>query len=210
MTQFRDIKAVITSMKDEFTASLRKLKEDFENQLSTLKSSLTQQTVSNSDQFEEIVQEVIERQKRKPNLIVFGVPEQSSAINGSERSELDKAAVNDILTTVRPEFSISSNMKIQRLGRFQTNSRHRPIKIVLDDESEVHKFIKNAKVLKANTAFSNISLSFDKTAKQIQLYNEVKTQLNARINSGEVNLRIRYLHGVPKIVKSESFSPSLN
>ena len=43
-------------------------------------------------------------------------------------------------------------------------------------------------------------MAFDGTPRQISYYTELKEQLNARIDKGEQNLKIKYVQGVPKIV----------
>ena len=45
----------------------------------------------------------MEREKRKNNLIVFGVPEQSSSLNNSQRADLDRSAANSVLDLIKPD-----------------------------------------------------------------------------------------------------------
>ena len=157
MQQFNDIKAMIATLQSEFTASV-KLKQDFETQLSILKSSSDNQQQS-TNQFDEIVHEVMERQKRKKNLIIFGIPEQQDTQNTTQKSEHDKLAVDGILKTIRPDFSLA-DIKIYRLGRLvPTNSKSRPIKVDLKDETDVSKFIHNAKALRRSQDYKNISIA---------------------------------------------------
>ncbi|KAJ3665945.1 hypothetical protein Zmor_001408 [Zophobas morio] len=85
---------MLTSTQTDFLASLNQLRTDLENQVATLKESLINQP---NNQFEEIVAEVVEREKRKNNLIIFGVPEQSSFLNNSQPADLDQSAVNSVL-----------------------------------------------------------------------------------------------------------------
>ena len=204
MAQYKDFKTLISSLQTEFTTAIEKLKEDFDTQLATLRSALHEDQRSPSNQFEEIVNEVMERQNRKQNLIVFGVEEQPqiSTNNNNQRSAIDKSAVENILQLVRPDADVSG-IKIQRLGRFSQQNpgnKPRPIRVILNDEFEVQKFIRNAKVLKSNVNYNNITLSFDRTPKQNASYRQVKEQLGIRISNGETNLRIKYINGSPKIV----------
>ncbi|KAJ3657714.1 hypothetical protein Zmor_009499 [Zophobas morio] len=197
MAQFKDFKALINSIQTDFLASLNQLRADLENQVATLKESLINKP---NNQFEEIVAEVMEREKRKNNLIIFGVPEQSSSLNNSQRADLDLSAVNSVLESIKPDPAVPE-FKLQRLGRFLPhNSKTRPIKVTFGDESDVHKFIREAKKLKGNPSFGAISLSFDRTTKQIEAYKQLKQQLDARIATGEKDLKIRYVKGLPKIV----------
>ena len=175
MQQFNDIKAMIATLQSEFTASV-KLKQDFETQLSILKSSSDNQQQS-TNQFDEIVHEVMERQKRKKNLIIFGIPEQQDTQNTTQKSEHDKLAVDGILKTIRPDFSLA-DIKIYRLSRLvPTNSKSRPIRIDLNDEADVSKFIHNAKALRRSQDYKKISIAYDRTLKQVESYKLVKQQL---------------------------------
>ncbi|XP_063909845.1 uncharacterized protein LOC135127332 [Zophobas morio] len=206
MAQYKDFKTLISSLQTEFTTAIEKLKEDFDTQLATLRSALHEDQRSPSNQFEEIVNEVMERQNRKQNLIIFGVEEQPqiSTNNNNQRSAIDKSAVENILQLVRPDADVSG-IKIQRLGRFSQQNpgnKPRPIRVILNDEFEVQKFIRNAKVLKSNVNYNNITLSFDRTPKQNASYRQVKEQLGIRISNGETNLRIKYINGSPKIVSN--------
>ena len=74
----------------------------------------------------------------------------------------------------------TNNLKIQRLGR-RTEAKHRPIKIILRDE--------------------NISISYDKTPREMDFYRQLKEAMNNRIMNGKRNLKIRHVHETPKIVK---------
>lgn len=72
----------ITEFKDEFSASMNKLKDDPQAQLDAVKQSVQQDYT-----FEDIVNEIHERQKRVSNLVIFGLTEQLSTI--SAKSELN-------------------------------------------------------------------------------------------------------------------------
>ena len=160
-------------------------------------------------QFEEVIQEFTERQKRKVNLIIFGVDEErQDSITDSgpkehlivRQSEKDKSSVNKILSTIDPNYN-NVNLKIQRLGRFVEGSlRPRPLRVTLNSELDVLNLLRTAKVLKNNDCYKNLSLSSDRTPRQISHYKQLKEELAVRTKNGEGNLRIRYFNGSPKIV----------
>lgn len=139
-----------------------------------------------------------ERSKRKRHLLIFGVNEQDQAAPANDRFDSDKQAAEEIVRMVRPSMDLSS-VKHVRIGR-HSNDRNRPIKLVFKDEREVIDVIKNAKALQGTPYHKKISLSFDRTPRQIDCYKKIKEQLTERINSGETNLKIRYINGIPKIV----------
>lgn len=60
--------------------------------------------------------------------------------------------------------------------------------------------VKNAKNLKNTETFKNITLSFDKTPKQMEHYKQIRNELQNRLKDGE-HVIIKYIHGVATIVK---------
>ena len=199
MAMFKNLQTMISSLQAEFAASLNQLKTDCETQINALRESINnQQLQQSSQQFEDVVQEVYERQKRGKNLIIYGVPEQEE---GVQRMESDCEVVSNVLKAVRPDFIVPQDLKVYRLGQHTREAAHsRPIKITLADESEVVKFIRNNRIQKNNANFNNISLAPDRTIRQREHYKQLKRELDNRTNNGEANLRIRYINGTPKIV----------
>ncbi|CAH0547303.1 unnamed protein product [Brassicogethes aeneus] len=85
----------------------------------------------NNDQFEEIVQEINERNIRKKNIILFGFKEQASDLDKEARIAADVTCVTDVFNYLLPNNDIA-NIKPIRLGKFDKDSnRPRPIKISL-------------------------------------------------------------------------------
>lgn len=170
-------------------------------ELRQIKESACSVSISD-DAFEEIISELDDRQSRKQNIIIFGVPEQRSDLGKEERQLAEEAAVDDILKVVSPDVNYRQLQRF-RLGRFNLNAtRPRPLKIKLECEKFVHDVIRRAKTLKNSPNHNNISLAFDKTFRQIAYYNKVKTQYNERVNKGENNISIKFVRGIPKIVNN--------
>ena len=122
------------------------------------------------------------------------------SVEESNRWTKDFHKVKDILKCINPSFD-DDNIKIQRLGR-RSDTKARPIKIILRNDLEVLSFIKNAKTLRNSPEHKKVSISFDKPPRQIDYYKQVKNDMIIRLNNGETNLRIRHVNGIPKIVKS--------
>lgn len=201
MNQFKNFKELTDSLRHEFTNSLNLIRADFEAQINNLKMSMTSVIPpSPVVQTEEIIQEVIERQKRQNNIIIFGIPEQDNSLDNTQRTEQDNLVTNNVLHLVKP--SLQTNViKIQRLGRYNLdNTRARPIKVTFDNCTEISDILRNGKNLKSKAEFNMVSLSLDRTPKQLEYYKLLKQQLTERIAKGENNLRIRHFNGVPKIV----------
>ena len=200
---FKDLKTLITSLEEQFSKSIAQLKDDFQTQLNDLKNTITNGTPRlEKFDFEDVIQEITERQKRKYNIIVFGAAEHAANLTKEQRQEEDKAIICDILNETIPSVQ-TTDLVPKRLGRFSDlNPRPRPIKVTLSNESDVQRIIRNAKKLKGNDKFKDMSVSLDRTPRQLAYYKKVKQELTERTNRGETNLRIRYINDVPKIISS--------
>lgn len=126
--------------------------------------------------------------------------EQPSNITSAQRNQNERIDVDAILNAAIST-SQPSNYKLHRLGRFNpSNTRPRPIKLVLGNESEVHEIIRHAKNLKNHGTYNTIRLSYDRTPRELQRFKDLKRELNERVSKGENNLKIKYVNGAPKIV----------
>ena len=127
--------------------------------------------------------------------MIFGLPEAEHV-----SVEQNTKTVIDILHELKFNFE-THDIKIHRLGRFVlSNSRPRPIKIILQTEDDAVNLIRSSKTLKNSVRFKHCFISSDKTSRQINLYKELKLQLTQRMNNGETDLKIRYINDIPKIV----------
>lgn len=182
----------------ELKAIILKLKEE----VSTLSQRLdaNPKPISEVSNFEEIIQEVTERENRKCNIIFFGVDE-IIASNKDERISQEKDIINNVFSYL----SVDIDMEITpvRLGKYdRSRSNPRPIKIKLEDTQSVYNVMRLAKNLRDSESYKNIHISQDRTPRQITYYKSVKSQMEERIRHGESNLRIKYVSGIPKIVSS--------
>nr|CAI5826116.1 unnamed protein product [Callosobruchus analis] len=140
---------------------------------------------SESFAFEQIAQEVSDRNVRKRNLIVYGVTEHAKPHSRQARVTDTEQYFNGIdIDSIKP----------QRLGKLYDGGRPRANKITLKDEADVISLIRGAAKLKNYTAYSRICISFDRTSRQIQCYKKVKQELDERIASGEADLKIKYVN----------------
>lgn len=205
MSQFSDFKALVVSIKSDFLTALDSLKDEFNSKLIAIKEDLDAQlraAQKPGPNFEELVAEVGERELRKRNLIVFGVPEPSSDLDRVCRVAKDVTEVSLLLKSVDPGTDVSG-VKPRRLGRYDSSNatKPRPILVTLDSESAVHAVIRNSKILKNIADYSRVSISFDKTPRQLQVYRDLRVELQTRTAAGETDLRIKYIRGVPKIIR---------
>lgn len=144
---------------------------------------------------EELIAEMTERSKRSKNIIIYG----SSETGDSRKNQLELDVA--LTTSLLDKLNISeNNIQPQRLGKFDASKENsRPIKLSLQSPDTVHQIIKNFKKLKTSNVFSSITISFDRTPKQIEYYKLIKNNLNERLKNGENNLVIKYKHGIPVI-----------
>nr|CAI5851494.1 unnamed protein product [Callosobruchus analis] len=181
---------------------LKLLIMSLQSELKELRSVIDKQKVTSETlNFEEVVQEVFDREQRKNNLIIYGIKENNSIQIPTERQNFDKNQVRRVLE-VLSYGGDTALIKPIRLGRYDpTKSAPRPIKIRIEDERAVHGLIKNAKGLKNYADLAAVSISPDRTPRQVDYYRQLKTELNRRVADGETGLRIKYFKGIPKIVQ---------
>lgn len=187
-------RAVGKDLKD-LKALIVKLQKDIQE----LKADRPLATNEFKYEFEDIVSEIAEREKRKTNLMLFNLPEPDRHISLAEQTESDNTAISNVLNILSPDLSSDATVKSTRLGTF-SESKIRPIKIIFQDERVVKKLLINSKKLRAHNHYRNVYVSSDRTKKQLEHYKAVKQELLARTNSGETNCRIKYINGVPKVI----------
>uniref|UniRef100_A0A6P7GMJ3 Uncharacterized protein LOC114344492 n=1 Tax=Diabrotica virgifera virgifera TaxID=50390 RepID=A0A6P7GMJ3_DIAVI len=177
-------------------SDLKKLIISLQNDIQELKAENVKiQPSTQQVDLEEVIEELNDRNRRKKNLVIFGVPDHS------QQGEVDddKLEVNKIINLLYPQFDIS-NLRLFRVGRF-SDGRTRPIKVVLRDENQVLKLIRNSKVLR-NGNYKNVSVASDRTPRQITHYKKLKEELIVKNSDGQQNFRIKYINGVPRIVQN--------
>nr|CAI5819889.1 unnamed protein product [Callosobruchus analis] len=137
--------------------------------------------------------------KRKSNVILFNVNEPDQSKTATERMDNDKTIVADILQKIDPERPVT-NFEHARLGVF-SNSKVRPIKLILENEETARKVWMKSNNLKSHNTYKNVKLFPDKTKKQMEYYKMVRQELENRHAAGDRNCRIKYVNDVPKIVQ---------
>lgn len=203
MSQFKDIKLLIGSLKTEFTNIMSDLKTELNEKLTTFRREINEEMRAlerGTFGVEEVLQELNDRQARKQNIIMFNVPEQSGQTDADSRAAAENVEVSLMLRSLIPSLDMSG-VKLHRLGRFNPSAPSpRPVKVALGSEDDVHAVIRSCNRLRNNPEYSRIAVSYDRTPRQLADYRNLKVQLNERIGNGESNLKIKYIRGAPKIV----------
>lgn len=130
--------------------------------------------------------------------MVFGVPDPQAA-DGVRRKQLDKEHVGQLFGYLGVNAEVVT--QIIRVGRKPTaGGVKRPIRVTLSSDNHVHALIKHARNLGGSNDYKDISLSFDRTPRQLAAYRAAREQLRVRQGNGEANLRVKYVSGTPRIV----------
>lgn len=188
--EIKDLKAIIL-----------KLQEDI--QILKVEKSESSAKIT-SENFEEIIEEVTERNKRKCNLVVFGITEPNSTLTNESRETSEKTNVTEVLREIAPNINIDQ-IKPVRIGR-PAAGKVRPIRVTLNNEEEVITIVRKAINLK-NTRFDKkVFVSADLTPRQQQYLRNVRRQLKERRDAGENNLKLKYINGIPKIISVNSLN----
>lgn len=202
--QISEINKALTNQ-NENVKSLEKKLISLENENMSLNSKMvameekigTISTNCTDDMCEEIISEINSRNSRKCNLVFFGVDEPNQNLSPQAREEADKTKIVNLLNVVLPEENFLQ-VKPIRIGQYNQNKK-RIIKITLANEDMVISVLRNSFQLKNNQSFKSISISQDRTPRQIEYFKKIKAQMMERINNGE-NCRLKYINGVPKII----------
>ena len=169
--------SVITSLKESHSKflleyeNLRKNLTDLSGKLDTLQSSETElhnhikdtttalstmkplPNVPASFNTTDIVDEYLDRERRKSNLIIYGIPE-STGSTPDERKSSDNSYFTDL---VHSEFKLDTVeiTKSARLGK-RIEGKARPLLITLMDSYVRGHILRNAKTLRNSSSYQNV------------------------------------------------------
>lgn len=143
---------------------------------------------------ENVFSEIMDRQSRVRNIILFNVPEFS---NPATDQFNDSSSVKNILDTI----GVSVNqISVRRLGK--ASNKARPLRVTLPDASFVFDILKVKRKLLDVDRFSSIRISSDQTPLQRNYFASILSELKTRKNAGENNLYIKYVNSIPTISKN--------
>ena len=137
------------------------------------------------------LEEEREIEKRKCNLIFYGVPESEETIP-VDRMEADYQKVNEILTE-KTEVTREDIRDIFRVGKKSDNGTKRPLMLKFHDEErkmEVLRVCKNLSIID-NNEIKTVFVNIDRTPKQREEFNKLRAEVKERTAKGEKGLIIR-------------------
>ena len=190
-TKIKDLCTQNTTLQDQLQTASSKLTTKLTSSPEAAKSTFDVDAVN-------VVGEYLDHERRKHNLILYGLPEASET-SASDRKQAD---INSFHELVHSQFNIT-NLEISkcfRLGRPQ-NGKLRPLLVTLTDGSARGRILRGAKALRTSSTYKRVYISPDLTLKEREANKCLRTELRRRKEAGETNLIIK--HG--KIV---SKSPS--
>ncbi|XP_050548524.1 uncharacterized protein LOC126910198, partial [Daktulosphaira vitifoliae] len=155
----------------ELSLQLISIKEEnnlLRNNLNTLTKRIEILEINRTTLNDDIFSDFIDRQARSKNIILFNVPEIPDNTNNS-----DTSTVNLILQ------NLNLNIKpvtVHRLGK--SNVKTRPLKATFNTASDVFKILGSSRHLKSNQTFNEVRITSDKTPKQREYFQNLRTELN--------------------------------
>lgn len=185
---FDDIKRLLSNLQNDFQAKIA----DLQRKLDAKQSEILSPAHS-----EEIITEATERLLRANNIIVFNVPE-----TGNATAESDQLIAEAILKKATGDQNIAKPTQVIRLGKAgDKRDKIRPLKVVTASPMLALTVLRNqAKLRGTNYAYA---LASDKTPRQQEFYQSLKTEMNARMEKGEKDLILKYVKGIPTITRKD-------
>jgi hypothetical protein len=156
----------------------------------------------NSVNLESFIAEFKDREMRANNVILYNVPECDGKTSAA-RQKFDKEIVTKIVNSLKNVSVSIDNLKVYRIGKPKPNTI-RPIKVVFGGKEEMRSFISSFDpdaLRSVDAALENTTISRDRTVKEREFLSKVKSELAQRVESGEENLTIKFINGIPTIVE---------
>lgn len=182
---------------DKLLAMVDGLRADLDNRFKNLELRMAETPTAQGNQFEDIVSEAAERIKRSGNVLIRGIPETAST--GGHPSNDDTAKVMQLIEAVQGPDHVVPPISVKRVGK-SIGGKPRTLIATFNCPEDARKILRNKKRLANIESFKNTFISDDMTPRQLKHLQDMRLQLKQRIESGEGNITIKYIKGVPRIV----------
>ena len=159
-----------------------------------------EENIQNS--FKEILTEDREKEEKKQNLVMFGVPEEKAPGDTKESKKKDHEKVTDIVCFVNKDCEPDElkHCTVTRLGKKKEDAtRPRPIKVTFDSFELKRKTLKNARQLK-EYKIKSIGISPDKTKKELEEDRTLRTELR---RAKDTDQNTQYMIFEKKVMKRD-------
>lgn len=163
-----------------------------QSELSALRKEIAEMS-TNSVTAEDTMAEVEDRILRSRNVIIYNVPELLDP-SIREKIETDTIKVNDLLVNSGVDYKIE---KVICIGKNSVNpTRPRRLKVVLSDSSSAKQLLKRKSRIANEYKIVN-----DFTLRQREYLKNLRLKLDNWIKNGESDVTIKYIKGIPNIIK---------
>lgn len=129
----------------------------------------------------EITHEVEERERRKLNVIVSGLPELSALED--EDDEDDEGRCTEMLRTLN--ISNADSVTVHRIGKTGQNNRPRLLKIKCTDIEQKISILRKARELRPHQKYKDVFINPDRTVMQREIHKELLREVVHRRGQGE-------------------------
>ena len=187
----REVEDLMKWFCESCNAGFKKLKHQvtiLENKVQQLESGMERAI---NDKITDIVMERMEREKRKKNLIFFGLPEADAEVEGSDRASFDKSSLR-ALRNVDTELEIKNeNIELCfRVGKPE-RKKTRPLCVKFKDAAVKGRVLRGGKHLRgARGSLKSVFIAPDLTqtqrAERRKLVEELKDKREATNDDGWV------------------------
>lgn len=183
--------------------SLDKRVSENESRIKVLEEQMACSNTSQSvNDPEATIAEIHDRARRSKNVMMFNLNESLDK-NLNSKKEHDRKLVNNLIQAFAPNIRLES-IRLFRVGKGSNNTR--PLKLIFVNESDAINFItgfSTDSAAKLDQCYENVKVSRDRTPRELDHLKSLRKELDRRTMGGEKDLRIRYLSGVPQIVKNQ-------
>ncbi|KAL3286908.1 hypothetical protein HHI36_001394, partial [Cryptolaemus montrouzieri] len=159
-----------------------------------VKTSNVNHVIVNGEESEEIITEILERQKRENNIIIANINE----LTGTNKKEREVNKLEKVRKILEDNDVKTGDYKVLRMGSYQQN-KNRHIKIIFGNSSDVYEVLEKKKEISNKIPALNIFR--DQTLKQGNYYKNIQSKLHELIASGDNMKTIRHINGRPTIVE---------
>ena len=169
---------------DNLTEQVRMLQQGLTEVISLVKGKRhedrnLEETVQN--QVSEKIDDVREKEAKKSNIILFGVPEPTS--RDTEKEEDLKTIRNIVLAAETEEGVVAplDSNRITRLGgRKEGSVRPRPLRVTFDTPEEKWTVVNRSRKIKSVEAYKDVTIQSDKTKKELQEDRKLKAECSQK------------------------------
>lgn len=181
---FRLCVASLEAKVDRFESALSSLAQqhsDCANDVKNIKSDIDTLKNSQLSLASSILQEVEQRERRRNNVMIFGLPEKTNG-SLSERQQFDVAQISDLFGEVglsgeKPEQS-------RRVGRM-IDGRARPLKVKMEVHEDKQRILRCRKNLRDSSSYKHVFITNDETKMQQEEMRKLRLELKRRRALGE-------------------------